>query len=399
MPSETTPLYLKKREERRLRAGHPWVFSNEVDIARSPLTALAPGQAVQVRTHADRFVGNGYVNPHSLICARLVSRTPGERLGRGLIERRLRHALALRERVFPHPAYRLAFGEGDGLPGLVVDRYGETAVAQFTTAGMERVREDVLAALETVLAPRAVVLRNDLPARALEGLEAAVETVRGEPPQWVGLEENGVRFEASPLHGQKTGWYFDHRLNRARLVRYVREARVLDAFSYTGAWGIQAACAGAREVLCVDSSEPALAQVRRHAELNGVSPAVATRRGDVFEVLKDLAQAGERFAVVVLDPPAFIRRKRDAASGGEAYRRLNRLALRVLATDGVLASASCSTHLARERLLELVAAAGRDAGRELQVLEHGAQGPDHPVHPALPESAYLKLYLLRALAP
>jgi 23S rRNA (cytosine1962-C5)-methyltransferase len=392
---DTPVLYLKRREERRVRAGHPWLYSNEVDVDRTPLTGFAAGEVVEVRAHDDRVLGMAYVNPHTLISARLYSRHRGVMLDRALIERRVARALALRDRLFPRPEYRLVFGESDELPGLVVDRYGDLLVAQIATAGMERVREQVVAALEVVLKPSAVVLRNDLASRALEGLPQGVETAVGvAPPGWE-LEENGARFRFSPLEGQKTGWFWDHRLNRARLPAYVRGTRVLDLFSYDGAWGVQAALAGAAAVTCVDASADSLDRLRANAERNGVSAQVATLQGDAFERLKELHGAGERFGVVIVDPPAFIRRKKDLEAGLEAYQRLNRLAIGVLEDDGILISASCSFRLEREALVDLIHRGARRQGRLVQILEHGHQGPDHPVHPAVPETAYLKCATVR----
>jgi 23S rRNA (cytosine1962-C5)-methyltransferase len=393
---DLSPLYLKKREHARVRAGHPWVFSNEVDVERSPLSAFDPGQMVALRSDRGAFLGAAYINPHSLILARIVSRKPGETLDGELLQRRLHRALILRQQLFSQPYYRLVFGESDGLPGLVVDRYDEVLAVQIFTAGMERVREGVLAALDAVLTPKAVVFRNDFSSRALEGLELYVETPIGLVPEWTALKEHGARFEVSVLEGQKSGWYFDQRPNRGRMLDYARGRRVLDTFSYGGAWGIQAALAGAREVLCVDTSEPALRQVRRNARLNGVEQTVSPVRGDAFDTLKGLHFAGERFGVVVLDPPAFIRRRKDIGAGVEAYRRLNRLAMRLLEPDGILITSSCSTHLRREKLQDALVQAARLYHRELQLLEEGHQGPDHPVHAALPESGYLKVIFARA---
>jgi 23S rRNA (cytosine1962-C5)-methyltransferase len=390
-------LYLKKHEERRVHHGHPWVYSNEVDTQRSPLPGYEPGEQVEVRTPADRFLGMAYVNPHSLICARVYSRRPGEALGPALLERRLQQALALRERIFPGPYYRLVYGESDGLSGLVVDRYGELLAVQLGTAGMERQREAVLGALQGLLDPAVVVLRNDLGGRELEGLAQDVETVRGEPGEWWELEENGARFRFSPLGGQKTGWYYDHRLNRARLGPYVRGRRVLDAFSYGGAWGVQAALAGAERVLCLDASAAALEQAGVNAALNGVAARIATVQGDAFKVLKELREAREEFDLVILDPPAFIKRRKDVKAGLEAYQRLNELAMRLLGKDGFLVSSSCSYHLQRRELADVLHRAARHEDRVLRILEQGHQAPDHPVHPGLPESDYLKTYIARVL--
>ncbi len=391
------PLRLKKNEDRRLRAGHLWVFSNEVDVERTPLTAFEPGEPVEIQDAGGRALGSGYVNPRSLIAARLVSRDPSQPLDGALLAPRLGQALALRERLFAAPFYRLVYGEGDGLPGLVVDRFGEILVAQFTTAGIERVREEVVAALEQVVRPAALLLRNDTPARALEGIEAYVETALGTVPERVEITENGARFEVPLVSGQKTGWFYDHRTNRARMQRYVRDRRVLDVFSYIGGWGVQAAVAGAAEVLCVDSSAPALADVHRNAALNGVAERVQTLQGDAFEALRQLQGEARRFDVVILDPPAFIKRKKDVKQGEEAYRRLNRLAMEMLADDGILISASCSFHMSRDMLRGALLRASRGLRRELQLLEEGHQGPDHPVHPAIPETDYLKAFFGRVV--
>lgn len=388
------PLRLRKNEDRRLRAGHLWVFSNEVDIAATPLTAFAPGDPVEVQDARGAPLGVGYVNPRSLIAGRLVSRDRHARLDAALLRRRLTRALALRERLFDRPFYRLAFGESDGLPGVVVDRFGAHLVAQVTTAGMERVQDDLVAVLGELLSPAGILLRNDAPGRVLEGLDSYVRTAAGALPEAVELEENGVRFHA-PLAGQKTGWFYDHRMNRARLAAYVAGARVLDVFSYVGGWGVQAAAAGAAQVVCVDASAAALEQVERNAALNGVADRVLTRRGDAFDVLRLLAAEGEKFDVVVLDPPAFVKRKKDLKAGEEAYRRVNALAMEVLCQDGILVSASCSYHLPREALQDAMLRAARGRGRGLQIVEQGHQGPDHPVHPAIPETAYLKAFFGR----
>jgi 23S rRNA (cytosine1962-C5)-methyltransferase len=385
------PLRLRKDEDRRLRAGHLWVFSNEVDVSATPLTAFEPGDQVEVQDARGAPLGVGYVNPRSLIAARIVSRDRGARLDGALLRRRLQRALALRELLFPAPFYRAVFGESDGLPGLVVDRFGEYLVAQVGTAGIERVKEEVVAALDEVFSPAGILFRNDASGRALEGLEAYVETALGTVPDLLPLEENGVRFEA-PMAGQKTGWFYDHRMNRARLAAYARGRSVLDVFSYVGGWGVQAAAAGASQVVCVDASAPALEQARRNAELNGVADRVAVEKGDAFDALRTLAAEGRRFDVVVLDPPAFIKRRKDQKAGEEAYRRVNQLAMEVLRPDGVLVSASCSFHLPREALQDAMLRAARRQGRGLQILEEGHQGPDHPVHPAIPETAYLKAF-------
>jgi 23S rRNA (cytosine1962-C5)-methyltransferase len=394
---DLAPLRLKKNEDRRIRAGHVWIFSNEVDVAATPLDGFEPGQLADFQDSSGKSLGNGYVNPRSLICGRLVSRDPGYVLGKSLLVHRLNVALSLRQRLFAKPFYRLAYSEGDGLPGLIVDRYGDTLVVQINTAGMERVKDEILIALQEVIRPTRIVLRNDSSGRALEGLDDYVETVLGDAVDLVSLEENGARFEAPILSGQKTGWFYDHRLNRARMQQYAGDKRVLDVFSYIGGWGVQAATAGAAEVLCVDSSDTALAQLAHNASLNQVSSRIRTQTGDAFEVLKGLRAERERFDVVILDPPAFIKRKKDFHAGQTAYQRLNQAAMQLLSKDGILVSASCSYHLTRENLKQVLLQTSRHVDRQLLVLEQGHQGPDHPLLPAVAETEYLKSFICRVL--
>lgn len=393
---EFAPLILKKNEERRLRNGHLWIFSNEVDVERTPLTAFEPGQAVVIQASDGKPLGNGYVNPHSLICARLVSRDPAQVFDKSLLVHRLNIALSLRERLYDKPFYRLVYGESDFLPGLVVDRYGDVVVAQLNTAGMELRKAAVVEALLKVLKPRAILLRNDSSMRAMEELEESVEVAHGEVPESVLIEENGVKFDV-PMAGQKTGWFYDHRDNRARAARYVKGARVLDVFSYIGGWGITAAVAGAREVICIDSSAPALDQVERNAILNGVRETMGTIEGDAFEALKALRAEREQFDVVIVDPPAFIKRRKDIKAGSEAYRRLNQAAMQLLGKDGILVSASCSHHLSRDSLMDILQQSSRHLDRSLQIIEQGHQGGDHPIHPAIPETEYIKCLVGRVV--
>jgi len=397
-------LHLKKDQERRLLAGHCWVYSNEVDTAASPLAGFAPGEAVRIVSHGGSFLGHGYVNPHSLLCARLVSRHPERPPGPDLWIERIGTALALRERLYRQSFYRLVFGESDGLPGLVVDRYDELLAVQITTAGMERVRDELVTALEQVVRPEYVVLRNDSQARELEGLSQGIEMARGDaglllPDREPRLEltEGGARFLVSPLSGQKTGWFYDQAENRSKLTRFGTPERVLDVCSYIGAWGVRTAVGGARSVVCVDSSAAALARVGENADRNGVVDRVSAIQGDAFDVLRVLRGEEARFDLVILDPPAFIKRRKDEKEGMDAYRRLNRLGLELVEPGGLLVTSSCSFHLGRDAFLRLLQQAARRAGRQLQLLESGGQGPDHPVHPAIPETGYLKTFFLRVL--
>lgn len=390
------PLRLKKDEERRLRAGHLWVYSNEVDTRATPLGDFVPGQQVQVIAHNGRPLGNAYVNPRSLICARLLSRDSARVLDRSLLVHRLNVALALRERLFDAPFYRLVYGESDQLPGLVVDRFGEVCVVQCTTAGMEAVKVQVLEALDKVIRPKGILVRADNPVRQLEGLDSYQEII-GALPDALVVEENGLRFSVSLQQGQKTGWFYDQRMNRARLRNYVSGRRVLDVFSYVGGWGLQAAAGGAGEVVCVDSSAAAIDYIHTNADANGFATAVATVQGDAFEVLGQMRRDQEKFDVVVLDPPAFIKRRKDSKAGEQAYHRLNQLGMQVLARDGILVSASCSHHLAEAQFQKILLQSSRHLDRSLQLLERGHQAPDHPVHPAIVETDYLKALFCRVL--
>ena len=388
-------LRLKPREGRRLNAGHLWVFSNEVDTERTPLTGFAPGALCRVIGDRDHFLGYAYVNPHALICARILGRDARFAPGKSLLVHRLQVALALRERLYPQPFYRLVHGESDGLPGLVLDRYGDVVVGQVGTAGMEALKADIVTAVEQVISPRAMVWKNDSGARELESLPSYVEAALGEVPAHVEVEENGVCFRVPMGSGQKTGWFYDQAANRAAFLKYVPGRRVLDVFSYLGAWGLSAARAGATGVVCVDSSAPALELLQASAADNGLP--VDVRRGDAFDVLAALRDAGERFDVVVVDPPAFIKRRRDIPKGQAAYRKLNQLAMQLLARDGILVSCSCSHHLAQDDLIGAIQQAARHVGRFVQLIEVGGHAPDHPIHPAIPETRYLKALTCRVI--
>lgn len=383
-------IFLRAGQARRLRAGHPWVFSNEVDVGRTPLQALEPGTGVVIREHGGKPLGCGYANPHSLICARLVSRSRLRPLDESMLVERIGRALALRERLYPGPWYRLVHGEADALPGLVIDRFGDTCVVQIGTAGMERVREAVVAALDQVLAPRHVLLRADSAMREMEGLERYVEWAHSDGPEELAIEENGARFRVAATRGQKTGWYYDHRDNRTRLQKLARGCRVLDLYAYTGAWGIEAAIAGASEVVSVDSSGEATGQATRNAQLNDVAAQFQAVQADVVEYLGELRRERRHFDIVIADPPAFIKRRRDYRKGLGTYHRLNQAAMQVLARDGIMVSASCSAHLPEAELVRVLLRAARHVDRGVQIIAQGQQAMDHPVHPAIPETRYIK---------
>jgi len=385
-------IYLKKNEDKRLRKGHLWVFSNEVDTKRSPLEQFNAGDLVQVKSDNGKVLGTAYINPQALICARLLSRKPNLKCGANFFKERLTTALALREKLFDKPYYRLVFGESDGLPGLVIDRFGPVLSVQITTAGIEQRKEFLFAALHELLNPEAIILKNDNSQRQQEGLSLESELAYGKLPEPLIIEENGAQFKIDILEGQKTGWFYDHRSSRAQLAGIAKNQRVLDLFCYTGAWSIPAALAGALEVTGVDASESALALAADNAALNGVQDKTQFIRSDVFEFLKQARQENQLYDIIVLDPPALIKRKKDFKQGYEAYRRLNHLALQVLSKNGILISASCSHHLSRENLHEILRSSGRHIDRHLVFFAGGGQGPDHPIDPAAPETEYLKTF-------
>lgn len=393
--SQYTSLYLKPREDRRLQAGHLWIYSNEIDTAKSPLKAFAAGELVQVANSRDKVLGIGYINPHNLLAARLLTSEKNAEINEKFFLDKFAIALQLRQAIFDRPFYRLIYGEGDSLPGLIVDRYGDHLVMQITTAGMENLSDLVISALEKILQPRSIILRNDSAIRELEGLTRFTKLVRGDVPEKIEIIENNVKFLIPALTGQKTGWFYDHRDNRAKLARYVKDKRVLDVFSYMGGWGIQAAVFGAAHVACIDSSLPALQQLEENAAINNVASKVNVIHEDTFVALKHLKESQEKFDVIILDPPAFIKKRKDQAAGEAAYQRLNELALHCLAKDGILVSASCSLHLPIENLIDIVRRASINSECAVQILERGFQGPDHPVHLAIPETAYLKALICR----
>jgi len=387
-------LVLRKNQDRRLRGGHPWVFSNEVEaVEGSP----ADGDIVDVFDVRGAFLGRGYYNHHSLICARLLTRGRDE-IDLGFFVRRFERAARFRERVLPgERTARLVYGEADQVPGLIVDRYGDWLAVQVLTLGLERRLDEVRGALERVFAPQGAIRVSDSPLRALEGLELERVAWWGEVPERIEVAIEGFRVEADPLHGQKTGLFLDQRMNRRVAEARASGRRVLDLFCYQGEWSLHAARGGAAEVLAVDSSAPALAAAGRNLERNDLTDRVTLRRGDVFDVVRELERAGERFGLVVLDPPALVKSRKHLASGARAYRDLNRAAMALLEEEGVLVTCSCSHHLDDPLFRQVLLESARAAHRPFRLLEWRAESPDHPQLLAVPETHYLKCAVLQAM--
>lgn len=378
---------------RRAESGHPWIYSNEIAMDAAA-KALPPGTIVTLRRADERPFGVAMFNPHTLIAARLLDRDPNREIGRRFVARRLERALRLRERLYDAPFYRLVHAEADGLPGLVIDRFGAVLAVQANAAGMDRLIPAITDALRGLLMPQAIVLRNDSAARALEGLPPETRVAFGAIDGPVMIEENGVAFQADVLAGQKTGWFYDQRDNRALVAGLAAGARVLDLYCYSGGFGVAAGCGGADAVLGIDRSEPALALAAAAARHNGVAERCTFRRGDVFAEAASLGAAGERFDIVIADPPPFARAKREVPPALRGYRKLARLAAQLTAPSGFLFVASCSHNVGAAEFTEAVRHGVADAGRGARILRSAGASPDHPVHPALPETAYLKALTL-----
>ena len=384
-----TTLRLKKREDRRVRAGHLWVFSNEIDTETTPLKGLPPGGAIELQGANGKFLAHGYANSQSLISVRITSRRASQPFDADQLRTRLAAALELRQSLFDTPHYRWVHGEGDNLPGLVVDRFDNTLVIQITTAGMEHFRDDLVQQLIELSGASAVVCNHDLTARELEGLDKTSAALAGDMPSELHVVENGVSFTVPSAVQQKTGWFYDHRTSRKQVAGKSKGARVLDLYSYLGGFGLQAASAGAAEVVCVDSSQAAIDALNQNAKNLSVSDKVNTLQNDAVTAMRELIDAGERFDLVVLDPPAFIKRKKDREAGAGHYHLNHKLALRLLKPGGHLYSASCSQTFSEQ---DGIQAARQNVPRDfslLQVLGSLRQDADHPVHAAMPETLYL----------
>jgi 23S rRNA (cytosine1962-C5)-methyltransferase len=382
-------IHLLPGQDRRPRAGHPWVYSNELRMDAAA-KALPPGEPVCLFASDGRPLAIALFNPHSLIAARVITRNEDATIDATFVERRLARALRLRERLFDQPYYRLVHAEADGLPGLVVDRFGDVVVCQLNAAGMAGLEPVIIEALERLLAPRAIVLRNDSPVRELEGLGQEVRLASGTLAGPVEVVENGVTFLIDPLEGQKTGWYYDQRDNRAFVARLAGGQTVLDLYSYSASFGLQAGATGAAHVLAVDRSQLGLDLAKASAERNGLAARLETVREDAFAALDRLATEKQRFGIVVADPPAFVRSKKELKQGLRGYRKLARACGPLVAEEGILAIACCSHNVPEDAFADEVRRGLRDAGRGGRLLHRAGAGPDHPSHPALPESAYLK---------
>jgi len=387
---------LKAKGDRRVRAGHPWVFSNEID---GDVRGIEPGSGVDVLSATGKFLGRGYANPHSLIAVRLLTRDRKADLDRPYFyTSRLREALALRQAVYPgRQSLRLVNSEADGLPGLIVDRYGSILSVQLTTLGMDRRREPLAAALKEVFAPDGAVLRNDSRMRELEGLERGRSVWFGEVPDAIDIDEFGVQFRVLPLKGQKTGHFFDQADNRRFAASLCRDRDVLDVYANSGGWGLHALQQGAAQVIFVDKSESCCEMIETNAALNGFSDRVVILQDEGKRTLETLLTESVRFGAIVLDPPAFAKRRKVATKALKGYQEINRLAMHLLEPGGFLFTSSCSYHVEEERFIQAIHAAAQQAGRRLRMIRRGEQSHDHPARPEVPETRYLKSLAFQVL--
>jgi 23S rRNA (cytosine1962-C5)-methyltransferase len=391
MSQAATPLHIHKGHERRLLLGHPWVFSNEI---ASDLRQFEPGSLVDVYSHGGTFIGRGYINPRSLITVRLLSRER-ETIDSAFFRQRIGAALRRRERLLPGlQSYRLVYSEGDLLPGLIIDRYQDHWVMQTLTLGMELRTESICEVLESLVQPQAIVARNDVGIRTLEGLPLEKKVLRGNLQTPVQVWEGDLRFGVDPWEGQKTGFYLDQRENRCTLRPLLGSGRVLDAFCYTGAWALHAARAGAKAVLGVDESGKAIQWANDQAKDNELEQVCHFMTSDVFDFLKEADTQRERFDGIVLDPPAFVKSRSKVREGLQGYWEINRRAMRLVKPGGYLITCSCSYHVDADTFRATLGRAARAARRTAVLLEMRSQARDHPVLLPLSESAYLKCAVL-----
>jgi 23S rRNA (cytosine1962-C5)-methyltransferase len=382
-------LKIKPKEGKRARAGSPWLFSNEI-VVDAEVKKLEPGAAVNVVLDDGKPLGTAIFNPRTLIAARLVSADENLPLEVEFFADKLRTADALRARIFKTPFYRVVHAEADGLPGLIVDRYGDVFCVQMGALGMDTRTDEIVTAIRDVFSPRAIILRNDFHGRTMEGLTSETKLAFGDEPGEITFQENGATFVCDPMTGQKTGWFYDQRANRAFAARFAHGKSVLDVFSHAGGFALAGLAAGATEAMCIDASEKALTLAGRAAEASGFADRLNLRKADAFEALDDMAAQGITFGVVIADPPAFAKSRKDIEPAARAYRKLARAAAGVVEPGGILLLGSCSHHIDPERFHGEAAAGIHAAKRPARLLRSAGADTDHPVHPHLPETAYLK---------
>jgi 23S rRNA (cytosine1962-C5)-methyltransferase len=386
----TESVTLRPREDRRIVQGHSWVFSNEIASVHGNPTA---GSVVEIRRHDGRTLGVGFYHPHSLIAVRILDREPRP-IDRAFFEERIRTALRRRERIFPDDTtYRIVHGESDGLPGLIIDRYGANIVIQAVSAGMDLRMGLIADVLDDLIRPVAIVARNDSSLRILEGLPETTAILRGSLADEVEVAEHDLRYVVDLLRGQKTGLFLDQKMNRHRIRLYAKGRTVLDCFCNDGGFSLNAAAGGADDVEGVDISGDAVARATRNALRNGLKR-VRFTAGDVFDELRNRVKQSKRYGMVILDPPSFTKSRKTVATALKGYRTINTLAMDLLERDGILVTASCSHHIDRDAFLEMLQESAVKVGRAVQMADLCGASPDHPSLLAMSETSYLKLAIL-----
>lgn len=381
---------LKQGCTRRAKSGSPWVFSNEIDMTAETKNIPA-GTLVRLYDANDTFVGVGSFNPHCLISFRKMASDPQTEINAAFFAKKFRRCVDLRSALVNSPFYRLVHSEGDGLPGLIIDRFDDIVACQLNTAGTDALKQEIVEALDSVLKPSCIVLRAESSARALEGLDPLYEVAKGALPDIVPVRENGIYFFADLKEGQKTGWFYDQRENRSFVGRLAPEKRCIDFYTYAGGFALHMGIGHAKEIIGVDRSESALALARKAAEKNELDGKCSWIKDNAFDVLENMNKDKEKFGIVVCDPPAFAKVKKDVAAGRRGYRKVARLAAGLVEKDGILALGSCSHHVKPDEFFTECMRGLTEAGRTGRVILQAGAGPDHPVHPLLPETAYLKM--------
>lgn len=380
---------LRKGADKRFKNGHNWVYSNEIQMDEQA-KALTPGTIVRLQRGDKKELGVGTFNPHTLISYRGFTRSGSKAVSQKLIQDRMNRALDLRDTLFSEPHYRWVHGDADGLPGLVVDRFGDTVVIQTSTAGMDGLLEKVVSVIEKLIEPASIIVANEGAFRNLENLEMYSKVIKGTADPALEIRENNLTFFAAPLEGQKTGWFFDQRPNRAFAASLAKGRTVVDLYSYAGGFGVTAAAAGAEAVLMIDRSEASLELARKAAVANKVEDVCQFSATEVFGALERFQEGKRRFGLVIADPPAFIKSKKDVGAGIKGYRKLARLSATAAEPNGFLLIASCSHNMREDRFIEETSRGIGQAGRSPRLIYRSGAGPDHPVHPFMPETEYLK---------
>lgn len=387
-------VYLKKNEEKRIVSRHPWVYANEVQRIEGE---GKNGDLAVVYDYKGNFIGKGFINHLSKILVRIFIRNKNEVVNKELFKERIKTAAEYRKKLGYSNCYRVVFGEADNLPALIIDKYSDVFSIQILSLGMDRHKDKIIDALVELFSPKGIYERSDAEVRKKEGLPLFKGKIYGDFDTRVVIEENGLKMIADVENGQKTGYFLDQKENRLAVRRYAKNARVLDCFCNVGGFSLNSAKGGAKEVIALDISEKALSDVRENAKLNGLENIVRTECGDVFEKLREYKQNGEKFDLVVLDPPAFCKSANDVKNAYKGYKDINILGLKLVNKGGFLVTASCSHYMTATLFEKMLKEASRESGRTVRVAEIKSQAPDHPALLAADETTYLKFYVLHVL--